>query len=621
MKYYKEDLPLNTLHKIRTILHSLGLILQENHISNGTFYSCRVSIANHGLQKLNIGTNGKGRSFEFSAASGYAEFMERIQNHVLFNNVKKVGHRKFVSQLPPDSSYRDKIVRENLILDFFFDSKEEMWDLDKILKECSCALMDLLCLSTQEELENFIKNEKQTTLLMLPFYSVFDKKVKHLPIDYILKVAGTNGMCAGNTPSEALLQGFGEIFERYVLGEIYFKHLTPPTIPFDAFQDTIVYDRLIKLKEEYGYDVTIKDCSLGREIPALGLLIVDKENRLYNFKLGVDFTPEIALERCMTEIYQGSLSFKGLPMQFFDKDEIRLDDNVGEDPEYYNFNRIFIDSSGQWPISIFSDKNSYEFKGFSPSYGNSTQEDLKLAIGLIKKLGFKDIFIRNTSFLGFPTYHIVVPGMSQYIRKSTHFGTYKKSFPDLSLLRSLPSVTDDEMRMLAKALAENYEIMKYFEFNYTDVYLPNINEDLLELDIELLAFMVFYYLEDFNQAYVFMNKFLLNKDPAQYVYYYIISDYVKFKHIRQHSDEFVKSVLYKIYHPQEVDEVFADLAVPRNIFQYHEFPDCYNCDNCKVSKDCTLFEVLKIEKKLRDKIIEASIHQLDMKDDLYFIYQ
>lgn len=519
MKYYKEDSPLNTIHKIRTLLHSLGIILKEEPISNGLFYSCRVSIANHRLEKLNIGTNGKGRSFEFSMASGYAEFMERIQNHVLFNNIKKVAHPKFLNQLPPNSSYLKKIKEEGLALDFFFDPNEEFWEVDKLLSDSSCSLWGLLCLSSKEEALDFLKKENLESLLTIPFYSVFDREVKQLPIDLILKVSGTNGMCAGNTPQEALLQGFGEIFERYVLSEIYFKQLTPPTIPFSEFENTIVYDRLIKLKDEYGYEVTIKDCSLGRNIPALGLLIVDKENGLYNFKLGVDFTPEIALERCMTEIYQGSLFFKGLPVHFFDKDEA-ADESVLDDPEYYNFNRIFVDSSGQWPLSLFLDTNSYEFNGFSPSYGNSTKDDLALAIELVRKLGFNHIFIRNNSFLGFPTYHIVIPGMSQYIRKPSDFGTYKKSFADLNVIRSLDSMTEDKIKKLAKALLENYDIMKYLKFNYTDIYLPTLHDDLLALDIELLAFMTFYYLEDFSHAYLFMKKFLIEKDLIQYRYYY-----------------------------------------------------------------------------------------------------
>lgn len=37
------------------------------------------------MSVFNIGTNGKGRSYDFSLASGYAEFMERFQNRLVFD--------------------------------------------------------------------------------------------------------------------------------------------------------------------------------------------------------------------------------------------------------------------------------------------------------------------------------------------------------------------------------------------------------------------------------------------------------------------------------------------------------------------------------------------------------
>lgn len=37
---------------------------------------------------LDIGTNGKGGSYQYALASGYAEFMERLQNGILFRGYK-----------------------------------------------------------------------------------------------------------------------------------------------------------------------------------------------------------------------------------------------------------------------------------------------------------------------------------------------------------------------------------------------------------------------------------------------------------------------------------------------------------------------------------------------------
>lgn len=44
-------------------------------------------------------------------------------------------------------------------------------------------------------------------------------------------------------------------------------------------------------------------------------------------------------------------------------------------------------------------------------------------------------------------------------------------------------------------------------------------------------------------------------------------------------------------------EVISDLSAPQNIFQHYDFPTCFNCENCKIEKNCRYFEILRIEKK------------------------
>ena len=95
MKKYKAEAPICTIGKIRKILSDIGILLLEQHLIHDNFSSCRVTFGNNGLDKLNIGTNGKGRTFEYSLASGYAEFMERLENHLLLNSKKMLTDKTF----------------------------------------------------------------------------------------------------------------------------------------------------------------------------------------------------------------------------------------------------------------------------------------------------------------------------------------------------------------------------------------------------------------------------------------------------------------------------------------------------------------------------------------------
>ena len=85
IKPYKAKKPEDTISLVRNILHNkLGILTKEsNYIGESNFYSCRINIANFSLDELNIGTNGKGMNPEYSLASAYGEFMERLQNQML----------------------------------------------------------------------------------------------------------------------------------------------------------------------------------------------------------------------------------------------------------------------------------------------------------------------------------------------------------------------------------------------------------------------------------------------------------------------------------------------------------------------------------------------------------
>ena len=219
-------------------------------------------------------------------------------------------------------------------------------------------------------------------------------------------------MASGNTPKEAILQALCEIFERYVISEIYWNEYTPPTIPLSFFAETEIGKILSLYQKETGNKVIVKDCSLNKGIPAIGLIIINENEQLYNFKIGVDFVPAVALERCFTEIHQGRNSFEGLPFEFVKTKGV---DAAEKKFVERNLIKIFINGSGFWPISVLHGEESYRFKEFNHLLGESNAYDLKYSLDLIEKMGYH-VYIRNNSFLGFPAYYVVVPGMSQIIK-------------------------------------------------------------------------------------------------------------------------------------------------------------------------------------------------------------
>jgi len=77
----KDTTPQNTIEKIKKILEENNIETICNSSGQGQNY-CSVRVRH---PKFNIGTNGKGINELNAKASGYAEFMERLQNQFLFD--------------------------------------------------------------------------------------------------------------------------------------------------------------------------------------------------------------------------------------------------------------------------------------------------------------------------------------------------------------------------------------------------------------------------------------------------------------------------------------------------------------------------------------------------------
>lgn len=575
----------------------LGILLKEQYFENGSFHSCRLSLANEGVAALDIGTNGKGNNFEYALASGYAELMERLQNKILLNK-RIYAYRPYVEKLPADSLFVKKLKQEDLIFDYKYDKNEEQWKIDKVIESCKDDLKKFFHIESDEELNSFLSEEfGDEDITMVPFYSVFSKKIKYLPIHLLSALTGSNGMAAGNTCKEAILQGLCEIFERYAVFEIYLSKMAPPTIDTEYFRGTEIYARIKDLEVNYHLDIILKDCSLHKGLPVVGVLIIDRENHTYSFKLGADFVPYRAVERCLNEVYQGTIRFKGMPLGLFDLNEGARWEFSAEDYRYYNLNRIFINGSGFWPESIFSGNYSYSFDGFNPAWGISDEQDLNYGLNLVKQLGY-EVYVRDNSVLDFPSYYIVIPGMSQHIDTKEHFHLYKKSFAKLDLVAKLGCLSKEEATALANAIDENYGLIKYHCFNYTQQYLYNVDLDLLHLPLELLMCMLSYYIGSEEKAKKYLDWYLLGKEKKEFSYFFALSDYLSLKIRKELDEKKIVELLGKWYGPGRAEEVAADMRYPDRVFQYYDFPTCFACEACKVAGSCRFFELLKIEKKL-----------------------
>lgn len=607
-KEYKETTPENTINFIRSILNDLGLLLLDSNANRDNIFACRVILGNHNLTKLGIGMNGKGSTFEYALASGYAEFMEKIQNRFLCDYMHSYyGTKEFINTLPSNSRYKEKLHQENVILDFRYDEREEYWPLEKVLTSFGNELMLLYHADNIEELKSILIDVikiEENHILMVPCFSQKDNDEVFIPIDLILHAIGSNGMTAGNSENEALLHGFCEIFERYALKNIYYGELTPPTIPIEEFSETPVYEKIKYLIEKKGYEIIIKDCSLGKGLPVYGTIIIDKQNHLYNFKLGSDFVPYIAVDRCLNEAYQSTKGFIGLPINWGCNNNKK--NEINQEVINSNYHKILESSSGIWPLSIFSPIPSYEYAGENPNWGLSNDDDLQYCFNVIKQLGF-NIYIRNNSITGFPTYYIIIPGMNQVLFSRKAYED-KFKYGILRYMKSYPQLVDispDEAKNLAQGIESRLQGGYTIDITH-DYFLFNTDECILNLDINIFLCLLFYFAKDYVKAKNHIDTYLKRKSVKNQ-YLIAFSDYIQLAKIEELPLNNVEFIMSQIHGKKLASEVLSELSSPQKILQHYDFPTCFKCESCKIEKNCQYFKILRIEKKINEMSIKNKI--------------
>ena len=384
----KEVRPELTITRIRKILDFCGFecTYKEASPQLNACYSSRVSL--HGF-----GSNGKGYSPEFCMASAYAELMERMQNRSMNVNARH------------DSDYSRKMVS-------LFPAS----DLQNELPSCIRALKEKLISTSGQFRPEEAKNQVDNLILrlstdgryaMYPFYSVEADKEVFLPKSFLTLFTRTNGMAAGNTLEEALVQGLSEIFERYAVRKILLDALTPPQIPrnYLKLHHPEIESIIQRIEENPRYRVSVLDASLGQGLPCTGCIIHDQQSLTFGVSFAAHPNRQIALERCFSEAMQG-----------WTLETFSTCSTVSFAPfsrnSWSNVRNILKTSKGAYPTSLFDRQASWEFLPQDECIPQDNRSMLRSLTSLVKKLG-SELFIQDVSFMGFPSVYIYAPGISE----------------------------------------------------------------------------------------------------------------------------------------------------------------------------------------------------------------
>ncbi len=394
-EYGKCDVPSNTIKRIKDGLRKLDIDVG--------YVPVRVSDNIHWgrvwIDSIRIVCVGKGITPELAEASAYAELAERLSAG-LFYPVFEEQVRFNAPALYNEETNR--FLNYEWMRGYVHALQD---DLENPLK-----IEDLLANETHltaKDIED-IKNSRMARHWVDGFSIVRQETVK-IPVNLIAYIHGSNGMAAGNTIEEAMIQASCEIFERYVQIQIIRPEKIVPSIDSDSVDNTVI-KKMIKFYHAKNVDVMIKDLSFDGLLPGVGVLFINnnlRPDRLEHRILipGVSFNPHEGLTRCFTESMQGRETLLAPRPQ--------LDRPVVHRSHVNDFYMLM-------KCSVCLKDISFLEQGETTTYKNIKIKDVLGEIEEIKricKLFNTDCIILDYthSALNFPVVRVIIPRVSDFL--------------------------------------------------------------------------------------------------------------------------------------------------------------------------------------------------------------
>lgn len=382
----------DTLDRFKRLAASLQLDLTEEQWLNPLpdLWSVHLSVTDCPV----IYSNGKGSSHDAALASAYGELFERMATHMSFSDYflgLDNSNDRFVHFPDEKWSVPDP------------DSEEGTPIPEDVLNEKLRAFYSSSVEVKLDNLTDLQSSSFERGVCSIPFTNASTGEIVYFPVNLLDNLYASNGMSAGNSEHEALVQGLSEIIERYVKGKIIREGLTLPQVPQRILEKYPKSFGTLQALQSDGLKAVCYDASLGGRYPVVCVVLFNQSNGTCVASFGSHPIFEVALDRTLTELMQGR-SFSDL--DGFEAPTFSLEKTA----DITNIESHFVDSTGLLPMQMFRKKPMYKFVSWD--FEGNTHDQYKALRYIIERMGF-DIYLRSYQSFGLPVYRIIIPGMSE----------------------------------------------------------------------------------------------------------------------------------------------------------------------------------------------------------------
>lgn len=596
---HKDRSPEDTIFTIRSILNNTGLFPVVEWFDGDVDRAISNRVT---LYPTSIGTNGKGTDKIYAEASATAELMERMQNGMLFRS--------------PEDAFADVIKKAGFVN--FPD--EKFMPIPEILAQNSIFFAEFfksLGITNSDFQEMIVKNyfardlsiSKDDKVRVVPFADIDNNRIVWLPHKLVRFLYGSNGMAAGNTMEEAMVQALAEVFERYSHLKIIIGEATPPEIPREYLKNFPIYSLIEEFERGGRFAVTVLDGSLGKGLPVALSVVTDKENGTFAVSFGSHPSFSIAVERTLTEVGQGCKTREILTK----KCRIGSEKFSGY---IHNIINTMKTGAGYYHYDFMLKKPDWEFTPWGCTDDVSNKEMLKQMFSLMRRENFHAL-VRDVSFLGFPACYILVPGMSEMYLSESLDANIKLSNTNAQIrddMKNFPCISEQTQVRLLRII----QMLNQSQSDNSAIFGHLIDSPKMSLE-RIGAFLALQLGQYNTSRFFFNNIFGYQLDDNEKRYLRAMINYVKYLEDGL-SNEDAHKILSELFADDLVNRIVSETQDLSKVMEVN-FPHmkCFDCDKCEFNgKECTS----KIESGFYEKILAAmSKSNISQQDLLNFLKQ
>lgn len=408
-------------------------------------------------------------------------------------------------------------------------------------------------------------------------------RYKHVSYHILQTFMGTTGLAAGNTIEEALVQACSEIYERLAIHRFYTE--TPKMFYYLNRQNLNpeLQECLNKIEENEHVNVRIYDLSYTFNVPACLILVQDPKNHLFHMNFGAAPVIDIAVERCITEIYQGGHKIPWQariltrPKDFSWKEACR--DQYGSS---HNHEAIIIPEF----LLLNSEEKDYYNQEIFLNNKNTTNTELLEHIKKIAKLNNLQFYWTDIS-------------IAKNI-KAISVMTEKIEFEELDL--SFNYLADTDKATKNAILNSCMNLLNYFKYIITH---DNITEEEIEQKIEeLLQDVSLYNINDVNEVfdliidYINLDMYapITCKKPKSAGSYYLFLCllFQKFDDVTINNENYLRHIFQAYWLTFNYLKDGYDKEAIKAFLKYLNYDNLLNIDEIQVEEMTPLYLIKKI---------------------------